>query len=215
MKPCGAILLIGPTGSGKTPLGAYLEGRGLWGKRCVHFDFGAQLRRIVREPEEFPVFTMSEIDVIRHSLKTGALLEDQHFPIAAKILRRFIETNSLRSSDFVILNGLPRHTGQVRDMDRIVRIKMVIYLDCEPAVVLERIRKNTGGDRSGRKDDSLPAIENKLRIFHQRILPLLDYYRSQNVRIERMEMGVDTTPQDVFQQLERTGLSYASTGEGQ
>lgn len=173
------------------------------------------MRRIGRESDAFPGITTSEIDVIRHSLKTGALLEDEHFPIAAKILRRFIETESLRTGDFVILNGLPRHTGQARDMGRIVRIKMVIYLDCAPTVVMERIGRNTGGDRSGRKDDSLPAIENKLRIFHQRILPLLDYYRSQNVRIERIDMGVETTPQDVLQQLEHTGLSYASTGEGQ
>jgi len=165
--------------------------------------------------EAFSGITTSEIDVIYHSLKTGALLEDQHFPIAAKILRRFNKTESLRTGDFVILNGLPRHTGQARDMDRIVRIKMVIYLDCAATVVMERIRRNTGGDRSGREDDSLPAIENKLRIFHQRILPLLDYYRSQNVRIERMDMGVETTPQDVLQQLERTDRSSPSTGEGQ
>jgi adenylate kinase family enzyme len=215
MKKCDAILLIGPTGSGKTPLGAYLESRGLWGKRCVHFDFGAQLRQIGREPEAFSGITTSEIDVIRHSLKTGALLEDKHFPIAAKILRRFIETESLRTGDFVILNGLPRHTGQARDVKSIVQIKMVIYLDCAPIVVMERIRKNAGGDRLGRKDDSLPAIENKLRIFHQRILPLLDYYRSQNVRVERIEMGVDTTPQDVIQRLEGTGRFSPSTGEGQ
>ena len=173
------------------------------------------MRRIGRETEAFSGITTSEIDVIHHSLKTGALLEDQHFPIAAKILRRFIKTESLRTGDFVILNGLPRHTGQGKDVKNIIQIEMVIYLDCEPAVVLERIRRNTGGDRSGRKDDSLPAIENKLRIFHQRILPLLDYYRSQDVRIERIDMGVDTTPQDVLQQLERTGLSYSSTGEGQ
>ncbi|MCX7427258.1 MAG: hypothetical protein NTW96_16720 [Planctomycetia bacterium] len=43
-----AMLLLGPTGSGKTPLGDLLERRGLGGRRCVHFDFGAHLRRIVK-----------------------------------------------------------------------------------------------------------------------------------------------------------------------
>jgi adenylate kinase family enzyme len=42
-----AILLLGPTGSGKTPLGQVLEERGLWGHTCMHFDFGANLREIV------------------------------------------------------------------------------------------------------------------------------------------------------------------------
>ena len=42
-----AILLLGPTGSGKTPLGQVLEERGLWGHTSRHFDFGASLREIV------------------------------------------------------------------------------------------------------------------------------------------------------------------------
>jgi adenylate kinase len=40
------IVLLGPTGSGKTPLGQLMAERGIWGRRCVHFDFGALLRRI-------------------------------------------------------------------------------------------------------------------------------------------------------------------------
>jgi hypothetical protein len=45
-KPYPAILLVGPTGSGKTPLGALCEKKGLWQSRVFHFDFGAILRRI-------------------------------------------------------------------------------------------------------------------------------------------------------------------------
>jgi|GEM_PF-132153 len=40
------IVLLGPTGSGKTPLGQLMVERGIWGRRCVHFDFGNLLRRI-------------------------------------------------------------------------------------------------------------------------------------------------------------------------
>ena len=39
-----AILLLGPTGSGKTPLGAALEEHGVCGRQCLHFDFGENLR---------------------------------------------------------------------------------------------------------------------------------------------------------------------------
>ena len=42
-----AVLLLGPTGAGKSPLGDWLEARGLWGRPCHHFDFGANLRAIV------------------------------------------------------------------------------------------------------------------------------------------------------------------------
>ena len=42
-----ALLLVGPTGSGKTPLGNWLEQNGLRGVRAHHFDFGTNLRRVV------------------------------------------------------------------------------------------------------------------------------------------------------------------------
>lgn len=42
-----AVLLLGSTGSGKTPLGDLIERRGLRGVRCLHFDFGVNLRKIV------------------------------------------------------------------------------------------------------------------------------------------------------------------------
>jgi len=42
-----AVLLLGPTGAGKTPLGEMIEARGLWGMSCLHFDFGANLRAVV------------------------------------------------------------------------------------------------------------------------------------------------------------------------
>ncbi len=42
-----AILLLGPTGTGKTPLGNVLAVRGWRGLPCLHFDFGANLRELV------------------------------------------------------------------------------------------------------------------------------------------------------------------------
>jgi len=56
-----AILLVGPTGAGKTPLGEWLQLHGLWGRRCHHFDFGTNLREVASgnsagfTAEEIPV----------------------------------------------------------------------------------------------------------------------------------------------------------------
>jgi adenylate kinase family enzyme len=54
-----AMLLIGPTGAGKTPLGKYLERHGLNGRRCRHFDFGANLRSIISATETFTPLEVS------------------------------------------------------------------------------------------------------------------------------------------------------------
>ena len=83
-----AVLLIGPTGAGKTPLGQLLEQRGLWGLPCLHFDFGRELRRAAGE--DSGLLSEAERELVGRALRTGALLEDEHFPLARKILRQFL-----------------------------------------------------------------------------------------------------------------------------
>ncbi|GAG42293.1 unnamed protein product, partial [marine sediment metagenome] len=72
-------------GSGKTPLGEMLEQRGLWGTPCVHFDFGANLRDVAHRNRPEPRIGREEIDFLREVLRTGALLEDEHFPLARRV----------------------------------------------------------------------------------------------------------------------------------
>ena len=45
--PLKSMFIIGPTGCGKTPPGNHMEKIGIGKKRCLHFDFGCQLRAIV------------------------------------------------------------------------------------------------------------------------------------------------------------------------
>ena len=67
----------------------------------------------------------------------------------------FVRRARLDPDDLVVLNGLPRHVEQARDVDAHVRVEAVILLDCTPEVALERIRTNAGGDRGGRADDNV------------------------------------------------------------
>ena len=202
MKPCNAILLIGPTGAGKTPVGDCLERTGLWGRRCVHFDFGANLRRIAQGGACPSVLEEQDLAVVRRSLETGRLLEDRDFHIAARILRAFAEEKRVEDRDLIVLNGMPRHAGQARDVDAIAAVRAVVVLDCSAQVVAARIRSNVGGDRLGRADDDPAAVANKLRIFRERTLPLLDHYRQEGVYIATVKVGVATTPEDVVRRLE-------------
>ena len=194
----GAFLFIGPTGSGKSPLGDYLEERGLWRQRCVHFDFGAKLREITTDKSAQSIFTTRELGIIDHSLRTGMLLEDAHFPVAEKILRWFIEEKDIRYDDLIVLNEMPRHVGQATHVDEIVQIQLIVYLQCSADVVHQRIRMNTGCDRTGRNDDSVDEIQRKLRTFRERTIPLMEHYRSKDVKIIEVKVGVYTTPEDVY-----------------
>lgn len=134
-----AILLLGPTGAGKTPLGDRLEDRGIRGRRLLHFDFGATLRRIAAlSSSAASGYTTAELGIIRNSLATGALLEDEHFPLARKVLESFLARRRFKPGDAVVLNGFPRHAGQAMLLEPLLDVRLVVVLR---AALSRRLRR--------------------------------------------------------------------------
>lgn len=202
MNEYRAILLLGPTASGKTPLGEILARRGLRGNRCVHFDFGVHLRRIVERDQPDAVASRPDIEFLRSVLLSGALLEDGHFPIAQRILRQFLSGGHVDRKTFVVLSGLPRHAGQARAVDAMVDVAAVVALRCSGETVRLRVERDTGGDRAERTDDDAAAIESKLDIYDRRTMPLLRHYRDRSVCIASIEVTADMTPETAFHRVE-------------
>ncbi len=197
------ILLLGPTGSGKSPLGDRMEAAGLEGRRFGHFDFGANLRRVAFEPEAGDGFSDEERGFLRAVLESGALLEDDRFPLAERILVRFLETRCDEGQAEVVLNGLPRHEGQAEAVGRIVDVHTVVSLACSADAVLARIGTNVGGDRGLRTDDSREEVCRKLAIFAERTGPLVGYYRGLGRRVIELSIAADTTPESAWQALHK------------
>ena len=195
-----AILLLGPTGSGKTPLGDHLELAPLWNRRCRHFDFGANLRAIATG-DGAGSFTAEEVRFLRRVLEEGVLLEAEHFPLAARILDAFIARMGVRATDLLVLNGLPRHLEQAKALESKVTVISVVQLDCDAHTVAERLRRNSGGDRAQRADDVETLVARKLAIYEDRTRPLLDHYRSLGVRSLKIPVGIKTQPAEMAAQL--------------
>jgi len=200
-----AVLLIGPTGSGKTPLGEFLRTHGLWGRDCRHFDFGAQLRRVAALPRPPSHLSRSDFAVIRRVLAAGTLLQDRQFPVALKTLKWFLSSAAPSGESIIVMNGLPRHVGQARGLRAVLDVMLVVNLSCPPCTAFSRIGHNVGRDRTGRNDSSREAVAKRLRIFMKRTLPLLDYYRSLGVPVLTVRTDTRTTPRKVFQRLETSG----------
>jgi len=197
-----AVLIVGPTGSGKTPLGRLLEEHGLWGRPCRHFDFGSQLRRAAENGGADAGLTADELDVVRDVLDRAALLENEHFHIAAKILRSFIAAEP-SGAGMVVLNGLPRHIGQARDIDAIVDIVLVVYLSCPHHIGMARIQTDAGGDRYDRIDDRAESVIRKQQRFQRRTAPLIDRYRKLGATTRKFNVTVDTTAEELSEALNR------------
>jgi len=218
-----AMLLLGPTGSGKTPLGELLETGGLAGRRCAHFDFGERLRQIAAGELNVPELADADRAFIVEVLQRGALLEDEHFHIAEKILRAFIvgqedgeytktgcrdsrrpdgPEQPRQTPAMIVLNGLPRHIGQAADVDRIANVRLVVELVCTPETVLARLAADPAGDRTRRVDDKAELIRRKLDIYARRTAPLVEHYRQRGAKVICLSVGPETTAKQMSQQLE-------------
>ena len=200
MEKYKALLLIGATGTGKTPFGEQLETQNLWGKRYHHFDFGQQLRSAAEGRQK--LLASEDTERIKSLLKSNSLLEDSYFHIAEKILKQFIQNNTLSpENDIIIFNGLPRHAGQADALLSVVDIELVIYFAASASIIKDRIAYNSGGDRTERTDDSVEEIENKLVIFRKNTRPLIDYYKKLDKTVLEIEVDIDTIPLFIIQEL--------------
>jgi adenylate kinase len=196
-----AVLLLGPTGAGKTPLGEWLEGNGLWGRRCHHFDFGADLRALAAAGPDAS-FAEHEIHFLRRVLAEGVLLENESFYLAAKLLHAFVARRGIQAAHWLVLNGLPRHTGQARALEEHLRVCAVIQLECDARTVGERLRRDPAGDRALRSDDHHELVTRKLAVYDERTRPLVEFYRQRGTRRIVIPVEADTLPQDIGRQLE-------------
>jgi adenylate kinase len=206
--PIRAHLLIGPTGVGKSPLGEMIARCGLLGRTCHHLDFGSELRRVLSGGEYSAPYTPDELDFIRGVLERGLLLENEHFPLAEKIISLFLRRVAFSRKNLLILNGIPRHEGQVRSLEKTILVTAVIVLDCCAADIRNRIESNVGGDRTERVDDTVDLIEKKLLIFRERTAPLVNHYEKQGCRTYRISVNSMMNPVEAYNTLSRLAAAH-------
>lgn len=228
-----ALLLIGPPGAGKSPLGDYLQEQSIAGKRFCHLDFGRELREILKEhsaagsgsqaekgagKKETPGqegeaglaaaghFSRQELERIRQSVETASLFEEADRELVRKIVRHFLEKNTIGEDDILVLNGLPRHRAQLGWLEDILTIALVVSLDCPEDVAVRRILANLDGERQGREDDRLEVIVRRYRLYQEKTGPLLEYFRQSEVPVISLKVDRETRPEILWPKLQSSQL---------
>ncbi|MGB9906596.1 MAG: nucleoside monophosphate kinase [Candidatus Saccharicenans sp.] len=214
-----AFLITGPPGSGKSPLGDYLEKQPLPGKRFWHFDFGRLLREMIGPenagkpgagtelaPEaaapSAEAFSPAELARVRQSLQTSSLFEEGDKELVRKIFRYYLSRTGAGPDDILLLNGLPRHRAQVAWLEDLVHIALVINLDCPEEVAVRRVLANLDGERRGREDDRLEVIVRRYRLYLERTVPLVDFLRQSGVPVIELLVERDTRPETLWPKLQ-------------
>jgi len=190
-----AILLVGPTGSGKSPLGNILEKK----ENAPHVDFGYELRASLHSSHS--VFSSDDLLFIREMLEAKALLPKERFDIAKKVLRVVLEGCDART---LILNGFPRAVYHAEQIESLIDVVCVVELICSDEVVYERIgrrRRAESEDHSGRDDDRDEDVKKKLEIYRAETHLLIDYYRKKDVTVISLIVGPKSCAVDLYLQL--------------
>lgn len=204
--PVRALLLLGPTGVGKTPLGDALARSGFLGRTAHHLDFGAELRSVASGRDSR--YSPEELDFVQGVLERGLLLENERFILAEKIIRFFLDRKGFDPDHVLVLNGIPRHAGQARDIASLADIRAVVAFDCSSDDVFCRIQGNVGGDRTNRTDDEKHRIEKKLRIYRERTAPLFEHFEQTGCRIYRLGISGTTTPEESCRMLSALAAAH-------
>ena len=158
------IVIFGAPGSGKgTQSENLIANYGLF-----HISTGEVLRDHIARGTELGKVADSYIS------KGNLIPDDLMVSILADIL-----DNTPEAKGGVIFDGFPRTINQAKALkamlaERGAQVDAVVGLEVEEQELITRLLKR--GEESGRSDDNLETIKQRLNVYHSQTQPLHDFY---------------------------------------
>ncbi len=196
------VILLGAPGAGKgTQAAKIVEAYGL-----PHISTGDIFRENIKKGTPVGLEAKSYID-------KGLLVPDE---VTCKIVEERIAKADCK--DGYMLDGFPRNLFQAEALDKITNIDLVINIEVDFSILLDRIcgrrickecgeiyhvsRLNgktacakCGGELYQRKDDNPETMQSRLEVYTAQTAPLIDYYKAKGVLFNVVSK---TTAEDVF-----------------
>ena len=187
------IVLFGAPGSGKgTQSAKLIDQYGLY-----HISTGELLRDLFRRGTELGKTAESYIS-------KGHLIPDQ---LMIDILDDVLEKEA-STKNGVIFDGFPRTIPQADALKKLLEkrgteLHAVVGLDVPEEELVDRLLAR--GRETGRADDNLDTIKNRLEVYRNQTMPLRDYYTREGKYLDINGSGiVDEIFDDIAENLEKS-----------
>lgn len=171
------LVLFGAPGSGKgTQSEKLIDNYGLH-----HISTGEVLRKHMKEGTELGKIAESYIS-------KGHLIPDD---LMIDILRQELRNEKAQSSG-VIFDGFPRTIPQAEALDTMLKemgqeLTGVVGLEVPEEELVTRMLRR--GAETGRADDNIETILNRLKVYHQQTEPLKDHYKGKGKYLQIDGLG--------------------------
>ena len=201
------IILLGAPGAGKGTQATRISDA----YKLPHISTGDIFRENIKNETPIGLLAKSYID-------KGQLVPDE---VTCKIVEDRLQRADCESG--YMLDGFPRTIAQAEALDKITKIDLVINIDVDFGLLLDRLcgrrvckdcgesyhvsRLNgattcarCGGELYQRKDDNPETVRKRLIVYNAQTAPLIDYYSKKGLLLNVVG---NTTPEDVFQEVSK------------
>ena len=162
------LVLFGPPGAGKGTQAEFLiSSFGL-----IHLSTGDLLRSEIADGSELGLKAKSFMD-------KGELVPDE---VVIGMIKSKLKNNSTAKG--FIFDGFPRTVDQAKTLDALLNengipISGMLSLEVEKEELINRLLNR--GKLSGRSDDqNEKVIENRIAVYNEKTLPIIEYFKPQN-----------------------------------
>ncbi len=198
------VIMLGPPGAGK---GTYATR--MAPKLGIPTISTGDLLRAARDDPEIG-------GIIRKYQDSGELVPDE---IVINALKKRLEKDDAKNG--FILDGFPRTIEQAKALEGITNINVVINLDVPEEIIIKRLSSRRICPKCGtiynllylkpkvdeicdkcgtkliqRDDDKPEAIKERLKIYHEKTEPLIDFYKEKGILMTVTTDRIDVPPEE-------------------
>ncbi len=202
------IILLGAPGAGKGTQASKITDA----YKLPHISTGDIFRENIKKGTPIGLEAKSYID-------KGLLVPDE---VTCRIVEDRISKADCKEG--FMLDGFPRNTFQAETLDKMTDIDLVINIDVDFSLLLDRLcgRRvckdcgesyhvswmkegqttctRCGGELYQRKDDNPETVQSRLDVYTAQTAPLIEYYKNKGVLFNVVG---NTNPEDVFEQVSK------------